>query len=286
MDNLFYKQPSHLIGLYFWLYILRHYHINLRSFIALSTTLTLSGLVGAQILKPSSSLQEAIPADVLNNPTTFVFGNSITGRPDVDTKIEGDAELRRAGTVIKADKIEYNSLTDKAVATGKVKLNRFGDVYQGTLLDLKVDSFSGFFLQPRIDLIKSEGHGEGDRIDFIDEKHSIIKNASYSTCKRYPGPEWMPDWILKAASMSINTEDDVGQAQDATLSFKGLSVPLPSISFPLSNKRKSGWLAPTYATDNINGVELSAPYYFNIAPNRDATLVSLLQLQTRSEFGW
>ena len=72
--------------------------------------------------------------------------------------------------------------------------------------------------------------------------------------------------------MSINTEDDVGQAQDATLSFKGLSVPLPSISFPLSNKRKSGWLPPTYATDNISGVELSAPYYINIAPNRDATL--------------
>ena len=268
----------------FWLYILRHLTYNIRSFIALSTTLTLSGFVGAQTssgtpelvlapkLKPSSILQEAIPADVLKNQTTFVFGNSITGQPDVDTKIEGDAELRRAGTVIKADKIEYNSVTDKAVATGKVKLNRLGDVYQGTLLDLKVDSFSGFFLQPRIDLLKNEGHGEGERIDFIDEKHSIIKNASYSTCKRYPGPEWMPDWILKAASMNINTEDDVGQAQDAWLSFKGLSVPLPSISFPLSNKRKSGWLAPTYAYDNINGVELSAPYYFNIAPNRDATL--------------
>ena len=280
MDNLFYKQPSRT----HWLFTLRYLPYNIRSFIALSTTLTLSSYAGAQTstgatatalvppLKSSSSLQEAIPADVLKNPTTFVFGNSITGRPDIETKIEGDAELRRAGTVIKADKIEYNSLTDKAVATGKVKLNRFGDVYQGTLLDLKVDSFSGFFIQPRIDLIKNEGHGEGDRIDFIDEKHSIITNASYSTCKRHPGPDWMPDWILKAASMSINTEDDIGQAQDATLSFKGLSVPLPSISFPLSNKRKSGWLAPTYATDNINGVELSAPYYFNIAPNREATL--------------
>jgi LPS-assembly protein len=268
----------------FWLTILRHLPYNLRTFIALSTTLTLSGLAGAQTpsdmpeillrpkLKPSSTLQEVIPADVLQNPTTFVFGNSITGQPDIDTKIEGDAELRRAGTVIKADKIDYNSVTDKARAEGHVKLNRLGDVYQGTQLDLKVDSFTGFFNQPRIDLIKNGGHGEGERIDFIDDKHSIIKNASYSTCKRYPGPDWMPDWLLKAASMSINTEDDVGQAQDATLSFKGLSVPLPSISFPLSNQRKSGWLAPTYATDNINGVELSAPYYYNIAPNRDATL--------------
>ena len=98
-----------------------------------------------------------------------MFGNSITGRPDVDTHIEGDAELRRAGTVIKADKINYNSLTDKARAEGNVKLNRFGDVYQGTLLDLKVDTFTGFFNQPRIDLIKNGGHGEGERVDFIDE---------------------------------------------------------------------------------------------------------------------
>ena len=272
MDNLFYKQPSCLIGLYFWLYLLRHLPCHLRSFIALSATLTLSGYVVGQTLKPSSALQETVPADVLANPTTFVFGNSITGRPDIDTQIEGNAELRRAGTVIKADKIEYDSLTDKARAQGNVKLNRFGDVYEGTLLDLKVDSFSGFFTQPHFTLLKNEGKGEGERIDFIDEKHSIVKNASYSTCKRNPGPEWLPDWVLKAASMSINNEDDVGQAQDATLRFKGLSVPLPSISFSLSNKRKSGWLAPTYATDNINGVELSAPYYFNIAPNRDATL--------------
>jgi LPS-assembly protein len=259
---------------------LRYKPYHIQSLIALSTTLTISGYSIAQTthaepalkLKSSGLLDETIPPIVLKDPMTFVYGDTITGRPDIDTKIEGNAELRRAGTVIKADKIEYNTLTDKAIAEGKVKLNRFGDIYEGTLLDLKVDSFSGFFLQPRFTLLKNEGKGEGERVDFIDEKRSIIKNASYSTCKRYPGPEWMPDWILKAASLSIDTETDVGQAQDASLTFKGLSVPLPSISFPLSDKRKSGWLPPTYATDNINGFEISAPYYFNIAPNRDATL--------------
>jgi LPS-assembly protein len=261
------------------------YHIH--SLIALSTTLTFGGYSVAQTstiapasgastqtikLKSTSALDEILPDAVVKNPTTFVFGNRITGRPDIETKIDGDAELRRPGTVIKADKIEYNTLTDKAIAEGNVKLNRFGDVYEGTLLDLKVDSFSGFFNQPRFTLLKNEGKGEGERVDFIDEKRSIIKNASYSTCKRNPGPDWLPDWVLKAASINIDTETDVGQAQDATLSFKGLSVPLPSVSFPLSSKRKSGWLPPTYATDNINGFEVSAPYYVNIAPNRDLTL--------------
>ena len=223
-------------------------------------------------LKLSPLLQETIPPAVLKAPLTFIYGDSISGRPDIDTKVEGNAELRRAGTVIRADKLEYDQLTDKAKATGNVRLNRMGDVYEGTLLDLKVDSFSGFFNNPRYQFLKNEGKGEGERVTFIDEKHSIITNASYSTCRRYPGPSWMPDWILKAASMSIDTEEDVGQATDATLTFKGVSVPLPSISFPLSDKRKSGFLPPTYATDNINGVEISAPYYVNIAPNRDATI--------------
>lgn len=223
-------------------------------------------------LKLSPLLREDIPAAVRQESVTFVYGDSISGRPNLDIKIEGSAELRRAGTIIRADKLEYDVLTDKATATGHVRLNRLGDVYEGTLLDLKVDAFSGFFNQPRYKFLKSEGQGEGDRVEFIDDKHAIIQNASYSTCQRNPGPTWMPDWVLKAASISIDNEEDVGQATDAWLSFKGLSVPLPSLSFPLSGKRKSGWLPPTYATDNINGVELSAPYYVNIAPNRDATI--------------
>ncbi|MDO8773927.1 MAG: LPS-assembly protein LptD [Burkholderiaceae bacterium] len=245
-------------------------------------TLSHSGSSQAQLVNPATPtsptlqltplLREDIAPETLKGQPTFVYGERISGRPDIDTKIEGHAELRRAGTVIRADKLEYDALTDKAIATGNVRLNHLGDVYEGTLLDLKVDSFSGFFNQPRYQFLKNEGQGEGERVEFIDDKHSIIQNASYSTCRRYPGPDWMPDWILKAASISIDNEEDIGQATDAWLSFKGLSVPLPSISFPLSSKRKSGWLPPTYATDNINGVELTTPYYVNIAPNRDATI--------------
>ena len=224
-------------------------------------------------LKMSPLLQETIPQSVQQAPVTIIYGDRISGRPDIEAKVEGNAELRRPGTVIHADKLEYQILEDKAKATNNVRVNRLGDIYEGTLLDLKVDSFSGFLDQPKYKFLKTEGHGEGSRVDFVDDKHAIIQNATYSTCRRYPGPSWMPDWILKAASMNINTEDDVGQATDATLTFKGVPVPLPSISFPLSNKRKSGWLPPTYATDSINGFELSAPYYVNLAPNRDATLI-------------
>jgi LPS-assembly protein len=58
---------------------------------------------------------------------------------------------------------------------------------------------------------------------------------------------------------------------------------VPGMSFPLSDDRKSGWLPPSVDIDNRSGVELAVPYYWNIAPNRDATLTP--RVMTRRGFG-
>ena len=87
----------------------------------------------------------------------------------------------------------------------------------------------------------------------------------------------MPDWILKATTISLDNEEDVGTATGALLSFKGVPLlPVPYISFPLSDQRKSGVLPPTLGIDNVNGSEVAVPYYWNIAPNRDATFTPTL----------
>lgn len=73
--------------------------------------------------------------------------------------------------------------------------------------------------------------------------------------------------------MRIDEEDESGEARDAVLSFKGMPVlPLPRLSFPLSDKRRSGFLPPTFGLDSVSGFEYAQPYYWNIAPNRDATI--------------
>lgn len=224
------------------------------------------------LLKSSRMLNDTIaPGDRAAQPT-FVFGDHMSARTDLDTVVDGHAELRRGDMVIRADRLEYSQPEDLAKARGNVRINRAGDIYEGPELELKVESFEGFFRNPRYQLLKSQGHGEAERVDFIDEKRVLIRNASFTTCRRLPGPGWMPDWILRAASIRIDNEEDVGQAEGAVLSFKGVPlIPVPSFSFPLSGKRKSGALPPTFGIDNINGIEVTAPYYWNIAPNRDAT---------------
>ena len=224
-------------------------------------------------LGSSTKLDETISTEQRGNAPVFLKGRHISGRPELETLIEGDAELRKAGTVIKADRLEYDQPTDRAKATGNVRINRSGNVYQGPKAELKLEAVEGFFEQPRYEFLQSDAHGDADRAEFIDETHTIVRNATYTTCKRLPGPDWMPDWILRATTITLDNDEDEGLAQGGVLSFKGVPImPVLPISFPLSDKRKSGLLPPSWGFDNMNGQQLTVPYYWNIAPNRDATI--------------
>jgi LPS-assembly protein len=224
-------------------------------------------------LTPSVKLEEAVPKEAEKAGATYVAGDSVSGEPEKQVIVKGNAELRRPGTVIRADLVEYEQATDKARATGNVRMNRQGNVYEGTELEVKVDTLQGYFLKPKFQLLKNDATGDADRADFLDDKHSVIQNARYSTCRRVPGAEWLPDWFLKASRIEMDSEEEVGAAENAVLRFQGIPIlALPYLSFPLSSKRKTGMLPPTMATDSLNGFELTTPYYWNIAPNRDATL--------------
>jgi len=237
-------------------------------------------------LKPAPRLREDIPAPARAELPTFVEGDQVRGRPDLETIVEGNAELRRGDTIIRAQRIEYHQPDDLARASGDVRINKAGNIFEGPLLELKVDAFEGFFNEPRYRFIRNDAYGQAERIDFIDDKRAVIRKATYTTCQRKPGPSWMPDWILRAASISLDQEEEVGQAKNAVLSFMGVPIlPVPSLSFPLGDTRKSGVLPPTFGIDNRSGVELTLPYYWNIAPNRDATLYPTLMSRRGVDLG-
>jgi LPS-assembly protein len=192
---------------------------------------------------------------------------------DLDATLEGEAQLRKGDTTIRADRLDYDMPSDTARASGHVWVERDGNTYQGPYLELAVDAFEGFFTSPSYVFGQNGAHGQAARVEFADSAHMTVYQASYTTCQRKPGPDWLPDWVLNAARIDIDNDEDIGLAQGATLSFKGFPLlhVLP-ISFPLTEKRKSGMLPPTIGLDNANGLEVSTPYYLDIAPNRDATI--------------
>ena len=134
-----------------------------------------------------------------------------------------------------------------------------------------------FLLQPQFQLLKGGGQGSASEIEFIDSQRAVIRNATYTTCARVPGPSWLPEWVLKAASFQVNEEDNTIQAKDLQLRFKDVPIlAAPTLTFPLDNNRQSGFLAPLIGIDSVSGIEISSPYYWNIAPHRDATLTTTL----------
>ncbi len=240
----------------------------------------------APVLRPSPMLQEKIPEAARNLQPAYVFGDSISGQADVRAVIEGNAELRRSDTIVRANRMEYTVADDRVQAEGQVHINRAGNVFDGNRLDLEVEAFRGNFTDANYRFLATQAHGDASEVEFLDRERSIIHNATYTTCQRDNEASWEPDWVLKASSIHLDQGTQVGYARGAKLQFKGVTVlPIPVVSFPLSDQRKSGLLPLTIGLDNVSGFEYTQPYYWNIAPNRDATLSSTLMTKRGVNLG-
>ncbi len=227
--------------------------------------------VAAAPLVPSTRL-EPLPRGPSGDKLPIVLrARSLQAQPDLAAVAEGDVEFRRGGLVIRADRLSYDSPGDLARASGSVRVQRDGAVYSGTELQLRVQRFEGYFLDPRFDFPLLGAGGRADRLDFLDTSRTRASNASYTSCPR-EGPV-PPAWVLQARQVQLDQAIGVGVAEGAVLRFLDFPIlALPALSFPLGDQRKSGWLPPSINIDNRSGLEISAPYYWNIAPNRDATL--------------
>jgi LPS-assembly protein len=222
-------------------------------------------------LRWSLELQNVLPPESNDQTPSFVSGEQISGQTDVVTTVEGQAELRKHDIVIKADKLEHLTPTDRAIASGSVRVIQNGHVFTGPNLELQLDTKEGFFETPQFTFIEG-GTGDAKRIEFEGNNSSTAYGVRYSTCSR-SSDAWKPAWLLTASRITFDQEEDVGTATGAVLSFKGAPVlAWPYVSFPLSSKRKTGFLPPTLNFDSVSGTELTLPYYINVAPNYDATL--------------
>ena len=226
-------------------------------------------------LRISPLLQEKPTQTELSQGPVLVEGQRIEALPDLATHIEGDARLRRPGLSVSAERIDYDQVQDEVTAQGQVRIHRDGTLLQGPELKLQMDSFIGKFEEPQFELYKNGGYGSADRVDFVGQGRMLVRQASYSTCRPVPGAGWLPDWLLKAGQMMVDEDEDTIAARDVQLRFKDVPVlGLPGISFSLSGGRQSGLLPPLVGVDTVNGIEVVQPYYWNIAPNRDATFTT------------
>jgi LPS-assembly protein len=228
-------------------------------------------------LRSSPLLEETISQRQAQEGAVYIQGQNLRVRPDLDMVIEGGASLRKPGVSVQAGRLSFDQSQDVVEASGQVRLSRPGSLLTGPRLTLQVDSFQGTLTQPTFELYTSGAYGQAAQIEFVDAQRAIVREASYTTCRRTPGPEWLPSWVLKATRLNLDEEESTVRAEGVQLRFQDMPVlGIPAVTFPMSSERKSGLLPPVVGITTTSGVELAQPYYFDIAPNRDATVTTHL----------
>ncbi len=222
------------------------------------------------VLKPTSRLL-ALPEPAQATPI-FMYADQIEGVKDVQIEATGHVEMRKLGQRVWADYLLYLQQSQDLHATGAVRLEQNNSVLRGPELRMNLDSGAGDMPQPQYELGDTGGHGKADSLHMSSRENYDLKDATYTTC-----PIDQEDWMLKAGSLNLDQNTHIGVAEDVTVSWLGVPfLYTPWMDFPLDNQRKSGFLGPTFGATTKGGSELSIPYYWNIAPNMDATLAPRL----------
>ena len=126
--------------------------------------------------------------------------------------------------------------------------------------------------------------GSADTINISNNQTITLETVNFTTC-----PEGQTDWELMATEINLDIDEGFGRARDVKLEFKGVPILYaPYLTFPIDNQRKSGLLTPQFSERDRTGLDISVPYYLNLAPNYDITLEPRLMskrgVQLKTEF--
>ena len=220
------------------------------------------------LVSPVARAQAAL--DERQLPMTLE-ADEVRGRPDLDFVAEGKVLLQRGRLKLATDRLEYDNVTDRAVARGHVRIDTAdGNWFAGPELSLVLGTFEGWFTQPEYFFARTQAGGRAERIDFIDAQRAQLRRADYTSCTR--DGDGVPAWLMSTERVKLDFEANEGVAEGAVLRFLGVPIlGAPVLSFPLTDERRSGWLPPTINLDSKSGLEVAVPWYWNIAPQRDAT---------------
>jgi len=239
---------------------------------------------------------------------TFLTADRIEGVGGVEVQASGNAEIRRGDTSLTADRITYFSEDDEAEAVGNVRLRIGADEMSGPRLRMRIGDSSGIFEQPSFRLaerqvrsrlkrglpaaaqatatedtglrVDVEGRGTAEAIRFEGDERYRLTDGTFTTCK--PGQD---DWYVHAEEIDIDMQREVGTVRGGSVTFLGMSTPrIPWFDFSLNNERKSGFLPPSVGLQNNIGLQILAPFYWNIAPNYDATITPRWMAQRGLQF--
>ncbi len=216
------------------------------------------------VVKPDfvseKDLRTTSPLDI-NSDYAEIFDNEIYS-------YTGNVEMTRADQRSVSNKASYDTVSETLDLQGSVYYSEDELALHSESASLNLASDrarlrEALFISPATPL-----RGRANAIYRESNTLSRYKGVAYTSCR--PGNQ---DWVVHASELKMNKSTGQGAAKNAWLEFKGAPVFYsPYLSFPIDNRRLSGFLAPSFGNTQRAGFSLTTPYYWNIAPNYDATL--------------
>lgn len=220
-----------------------------------------------EIITPFIASKDLPEINLINDSVSIMSDHATIQYPSV-LDYHGNVTFQQNKKFIRADKARYDESTNLFSASGNLH-------FQDQNLTLVSDSLTTLLSGEKTQLTTNKYwfnnsmiHGQSDSFDVVSGRYLSLKNASFTTC---PGDT--PDWALSAEEINIDTTRAWATISNATLEV--FEVPVfyfPYLTLPISDKRSSGFLYPSIGSSSDNGLEISTPYYWNIAPNYDMTI--------------
>ncbi len=188
--------------------------------------------------------------------------------PQGRVRLEGGVDFRQGPWRIFAESALLDRGSEVMDLPQGVTLKSQDVAFQGdrARLDLQQRTFeldgASFVLYP------SHARGSAESIRSDAGKTLTVTEGIYTTC-----PPHSRAWRMRAGEMELNQEKGEGYASNLYLEVQDVPVLyFPYLAFPLDDRRRSGFLYPSITNSNAgSGLNVSVPYYFNLAPNYDLT---------------
>lgn len=201
-------------------------------------------------------------------PPILIHADEASAREGDFAEARGNVVVTRDNLKVESDWANYQLATDLLRAGDQITLHKDGDVLTGTQLQMTVDSRQGDLLDPVYQMAQGRARGDAVKLLFEGPNRYVIQQGRLTTCE--PGND---SWYLHSSTIGLDYNTNLGEAWNGWIEFKGAPIfYYPWVDFPLDSSRKSGFLFPKIGMSNKNGFQWQQPYYFNLAPNYDATL--------------
>lgn len=197
-----------------------------------------------------------------------VFSGKAEFKLDGDAKFSDQIFLRSGNRVLRADGASYDSKASIFAVEGDVEFRDPQTRVSATKARLDRINSVLSFESAEFEVWTVPARGSAKDVKVEQEGKFQLREATYTSC-----PRGNNDWQLSAKKIRINQNTGIGTAKGARLDFKGVPILwLPYITYPVTNERKSGLLIPDLGSSDRRGLDIAVPYYWNIAPNYDATI--------------